>query len=505
MSQISGIKWLSPKYLLIGIIVLAFVVRLYQIHTPLADWHSHRQADTASVAREYVKSGIKLLYPRYHDLSNIQSRQDNPEGYRMVEFPIINGLVATTYPIASFIIGTQIHIWYRFVSILFSLGSLLILYAITKHLYSTNSALITVLVFALLPYNIYYSRSIFPEISMVFFYLLALFAGLKTDQKPKSHWYLVMILSSALALLIKPIAAFFLIPLMVPAINSIKNNKPHHRIWALSVFAMATPLILWRFWISQFPEGIPSSVWLLNSNGIRFRPAWFRWLFYERLAKLILGYTGLALMGLGFGLLFNRSFFQSNSSASSISARFISRLSTIPYSSWFVLAWGLGSLLYLIVFATGNVQHDYYQIPIIPLISLLVGLGLDYLISKPSLLPKIAGIVILTAMLVLSWHQVKGYYQINNWAIVEAGQAVDRIAPRDAKVIAPYLGDTAFLYQTNRSGWPLGHEIDEKIRMGADYYVSTTMDDEANMLKERYQVVAETPLYILIKLPDNKK
>ncbi|KKS90138.1 MAG: hypothetical protein UV66_C0008G0013, partial [Candidatus Woesebacteria bacterium GW2011_GWA1_43_12] len=33
------------------ILVLAFVVRLWRIDAPLADWHSWRQSDTAAVAR----------------------------------------------------------------------------------------------------------------------------------------------------------------------------------------------------------------------------------------------------------------------------------------------------------------------------------------------------------------------------------------------------------------------------------------------------------------------
>ena len=74
---------------------MAFGLRLYRLHYPLLDWHSWRQADTASVTREYVKAKrVDLLQPRYHDLSNIPSGRPNPEGYRMVEFPIINGIIA---------------------------------------------------------------------------------------------------------------------------------------------------------------------------------------------------------------------------------------------------------------------------------------------------------------------------------------------------------------------------------------------------------------------------
>ena len=38
-----GLIWL--------ILVLGLIVRLYKLNTPLADWHSWRQVDTASVAR----------------------------------------------------------------------------------------------------------------------------------------------------------------------------------------------------------------------------------------------------------------------------------------------------------------------------------------------------------------------------------------------------------------------------------------------------------------------
>jgi hypothetical protein len=54
-------------------------------------------------------------------------------------------------------------------------------------------------------------------------------------------------------------------------------------------------------------------------------------------------------------------------------------------------------------------------------------------------------------------------------------------------VIAPYMGDTAFLYQTNRRGWPIGGEIDKKIKAGATYYATTTRDAEFNELKSKYK------------------
>ena len=103
------------------IVLLGLILRLHQLHTPLADWHSFRQADTVSVTREYVKHGIDLLRPRYHDVSNIQSGFDNPMGWRMVEFPLINGLIAALYSPVNSLYSMEIHVFSRIVSIIFSL------------------------------------------------------------------------------------------------------------------------------------------------------------------------------------------------------------------------------------------------------------------------------------------------------------------------------------------------------------------------------------------------
>jgi hypothetical protein len=47
------------------------------------------------------------------------------------------------------------------------------------------------------------------------------------------------------------------------------------------------------------PEGIPVYTWLFNEGNIRFKGAWFYWLFAERISKLILGYWGVFLFLLG--------------------------------------------------------------------------------------------------------------------------------------------------------------------------------------------------------------
>ena len=411
-------------------------LRLYHITYPVADWHSWRQADTAAVARNFLRFGIDPLHPRYDDLSNIQSGKDNPQGWRMVEFPLYQAAGAFLYKTLGLF---SLEVWLRLLTIAASVGTVLII--------GDMAGLLPAFIFAVLPFSVYYGRSILPDPQMVFWALFSLWLL-------KKNKILMAAAAGALALLSKPMAIFLLLPALYMLFKSYKKFILY---WVIAI----VPLVLWRKWITQFPEGIPVSTWLLNGNGIRFKGAWFHWLFAERLGNLILGYWGL-----------------------------------IPFALGITLFWGIGPLLYFIVFASGNVQHDYYQILIIPAVAVFVGKGLR------RLMPWLA-VVSFIFMIAFSWFTVRTYYWINRPEIIEAGKAADAILPHDAKVIASYNGDTTFLYQTGRQGWPLGFDIDKKIAQGATAYVTispTDADGETKDLAARYTVLIRNDKFAIIDL-----
>jgi hypothetical protein len=466
--------WHTHRWLLL-IIVIAFAVRLYRVDNPIADWHSWRQADTASVSVEYVKHGIDLLRPRYHDLSNIPSNKDNPEGYRMVEFPIINAVVAAIVQMT----GADLIVTSRLISISFSIVALSSLFFLVRELSGKRIAYLTALCFALLPYCVYYSRTILPEPIMLGSYCLSFLGFYWWLKRGDYRWAVISWLALVMALLMKPFVAF-----LVPVYVVIAWQKYGWKIWKridLLAFGLSSlvPLYFWRDWIKQFPEGIPASDWLFNSNHIRLRPAWFRWLGWERLTKLMLGYVGIAAFP--FNLL------------------------RIQSDTWVYAAWWLGIALYLIVIATGNVQHDYYQVMTIPIVCITLARGLSILYDllrkkAPHLVAVAIPTLLLLATLFLAWQQVKGYFNVNHWEYVRAGQAADRLLPEDAKIIAPAYGDTQFLYQTNRRGWPIGFEIEDKINKGATHYLTTSDDDESRQLETTYTTLEKGQGYLLLDL-----
>ncbi len=470
-------------YFFLSIIaLLACALRSYHITSPIADWHSWRQADTAAVARNFLQFGIDPLRPRYDDLSNIQSGKDNPEGWRMVEFPLYQTISAF---LARIFVYVPLEVWLRVITIAVSAGTTILVGLIVRQYVDGLSGILAAFVYAILPYSIYYGRTILPDPSMVFWAVTSIWA---TGRGKSLWWVLFGSVAGALALLSKPMAVFLLVPM--PYIIYRQHGFSPRALVRLIIYGCISivPLLLWRRWILQFPEGIPVSDWLLNGNGIRFKGAWFHWLFAQRLGDLILGFWGL--IPFGIGLVVNPA----------------------RKEGWFFRWWALGVLAYLIVFASGNVQHDYYQILIIPIVCVFTAKGLAYLLRGTNGLSRTAGWIVaslcIAAMVGFSWFTIRTYYWINRPEIVEAGKAADILLPKNAKVIASYNGDTTFLYQTRRQGWPLGFDIDKKIAMGATAYVTvspTDADGETRDLAQRYTVLVRNDKFAIIDLTRPKE
>lgn len=481
------------KFSVIIILIVGLLLRLYKVNKPLADWHSHRQVDTASVTQIYATDKFDFFHPRYFDISSTQSGKENPQGFRMVEAPIYN----TISLVVSKIFRLDVVFASRLTSILFSLGSGWIIYLIVTSLTTSHLAgIFSLATFMFLPFNIYYSRTTLPEPTAVFFMLLSLYLFSKN--------ILLSGVALGLSLLVKPYTGLIISPvfaLLIVAQPTKYLTKKH--LILLFVFSLITlaPFGLWRLWISQYPEGIPSSNWLLN-NGvtttfpawfhgynlsflnklIAFRPHWWHWLFQERLGVLILGIFGV--IPLFIGLSYNKKF-----------TRFVT------------LGLLIGIFVYFVVIAQGNIQHDYYQTLIIPSLSIIIGVGYFY-ISQFMFDGYFAKTLAILTIFVLSTYfsldKVRGYYTINNPNLVSSARIANDILPKDGLIIAPNNGDTTLLFHTGHFGWPVEiYDIADKVKMYSPrpiYLLSLNYDKYTNDLMAKYPTISKDSNYIILKL-----
>jgi len=477
------IQLIRKRAIILSMIIIlsaGFGVRLYKISNPLADWHSWRQADTASVSLIYVQRGIDLLQPRYFDISPIQTGYHNPEGYRFVEFPMYNAIhafLAVAIPQISF------EVWGRLVSIFSALITAVALFGFGRRTISSWGGVAAAFFYLFIPFNIYFTRVILPEPMGVMWVSLSLWMFAEYIHSGKKRPLFLSAIAFSLAMLIKPFAIFYTLPMIYMYLRKKKLRKVLRDFPLLIAIDIALiPFLLWRAWMNVPPNlvGIPHFAWAFNGDGIRFRPAFWRWIFGERLGRLILGMWGL--VPFTFGLL-----------AANKKNKVI----------FFAL---LGMFLYVSTIATASVRHDYYQSFAIPVIALCLAQGSIYMWEAKEFGKRISKIILgftVFMMLGMGWYQAREYYIINHYEIVTAGQAADRLLPKDAKVIAPYNGDTAFLYQTKRFGWPVVDRdiMDMVNELGADYYISVNKGDtDTTNFKKRFKTVDESATHIIYDL-----
>lgn len=478
-------KW--ELIILLLLCVGAFVVRLYRVSNPIGDWHSWRQADTSAVSRYFVANGFDLLHPHFDDLSNVPSGTlDNLQGYRFVEFPFYNVLQAGAFLLFKHF---TLEEWGRIMTNLISVVGLVFLFLLSRRHLNATASLLSAFFFAFIPFNIYYNRVILPDPLMVTttlaaLYFFDLYVAAQTTGK-KTLFFFATFLSAAVALLVKPFALIFFLPMLVLAYEKWGLRLLlKWQLYTLTIISLL-PFAAWRIWMLQYPAGIPASDWLFNSNHIRFTGAFFYWIFARRIGELMSGYYLLAPLVLGAAFLVKKRLY------------FYSYL--------------LASFIYLSIVATGNVQHGYYQLPIIPSIAIFMGIGTSFFIHPPkSDISRVASISVLIICVALglsfSWYSVRDFFNINNPNIVVAGQAVDQLTPKNAKVIALYGGDTSFLYYTNRQGWASFEKpLRDMINMGAGYIaiVNPTPNDFSGF-GTQYKVVGSSSAYLILDIVHKK-
>ncbi|OGY08889.1 MAG: hypothetical protein A2700_00135 [Candidatus Blackburnbacteria bacterium RIFCSPHIGHO2_01_FULL_44_64] len=476
----------KKQYLLLFLIlILGLILRLYKIDNPIADWHSWRQADTASVGEIYIKNGIDLLKPRYHDISNIASGIDNPEGWRFVEFPVYNALHAAlykTYP------NFGIDKWGRLTSVFISLISAVFLFLIGRKVLGTVGGLLASFFFVALPFNVFFSRVILPEPMAVLGIVASLWFFLYYIETEKRWSIYLSGVFFGLSLLVKPYTIFYGLAFLYLAYNKykVKGSILNVDLWLFFCLAVS-PFLYWRgwMWMDEYIRGIPHWKWAFNGDKIRFKPSFWWWILEERLGRLILGVWGTVPFAVGL---------------------IAGQKGKYPWLLHILFA---SQIAYVSTVATASVRHDYYQTLTIPAVSLVLAGGCLTLWNLKSFnkhLTRLATAGCVLAGLFFSFYQVKEFYKVNHPEIIIAGAAANKLLPKSAIIIAPYTGDTAFLYQTKRRGFPyIIYPLPEMInRLGAQYYVSVNFDEQTNQVMNEYTILEKTDKYVIVDLQKKK-
>jgi hypothetical protein len=191
----------------LALALLALALRCYHLTAPLLDYHSWRQADTAAIARNYVVNGYRMLYPQV-DWGGLTP------GYVESEFPLYTFTLALLYGIFG------LHEWLgRLLTALAGAGSAAALYGLIQgsalgddrgrdatHSFAPGRNRVAIyagLALALMPFPIYFGRTVMPDTWMLLAATLAIWTFRRWLEYPSTGRYAVALLCGALAPLAK--------------------------------------------------------------------------------------------------------------------------------------------------------------------------------------------------------------------------------------------------------------------------------------------------------------
>jgi len=333
-------------FLLFG---LALSIRLYDLTDLPLDFHPTRQLFSAIKARG--------MY--------FQTRWDLPDWQRTmaiqqwklkvtVEPEIMERLAAFAYRYT----GEQLWVP-RLFSVVFWLTGGIFLYLLARDLASTDGAILALAFYLFAPYGIHASRSFQPDPLMVmlilaFWWLVSRWAASLPTVKKARGWGLALIagLAGGLAIYIKLVAAFFVIGGALGA--------------ALSRIKLQTLLRYPQTWGMAALGVLPGALWALSSGlasgyieqdvNSRFIPSLLAsplfYLQWQNKAAAVSGSLGIALGLLGL------FFFPGRKARGTLAGMWISYLLFGLYFNYHIST------------------HDYYSLPLLPIVSLsLSGLG----------------------------------------------------------------------------------------------------------------------------------
>ncbi len=442
--------WAIPTILFI----ISFTVRLYRINTPPIDVHAWRQAITVAVAKNYILEDANILRPRQNELLPA----DNYERYMFLEFPIYQYSVALLYKLFGF------QNWIpRLVTIFISSVTSIFIYLITLHIFKSKFAgFMSGMLFTLFPVSYFFGRATIPDMTGLMFFTLYVLLLISNRQTKRKSVYTLSSLSLAISIIIKP---YYLIysPLLLMELYALRkifynNIKILFRYIAIYGLIMIAPYVLWvSYYTYFFPEALPKahmySIIGAPSSGYLL---YIRSMLMERFSYTLFTFTGFTLSLIGCVLYFTN----------------LKWGTCINQFRRFMGAWGVLGIMYLLIVTDGNLQHQYYQLPFVPLICIFTTLSLLYITDSIRFYihshrwGRLFGILLLCGLgaatyLYQSYQIFSVWYASDVPYYPELPSITKIISPGDRVVTTGYYRNPTFLDLTHRQGWPINSELVE--------------------------------------------
>lgn len=476
------------------ILPLAFISRLFHITYPVTGWHSWRQSDTASIARNFFESGHNILYPQINWGAS-------GTGFVESEFQLYTFLVSLFYEIFGVhdLIG-------RLLSVCFSVLTVLGIYLLVKKIMDEKTAVWSALIYSILPLNIFYGRAFMPDAFMLMCTVYSVYFFSQWLDKEKGAYFALAWLFTSIAILLKLPTLYIGLPLLYLAYS--KYGLSLFRKASLYVLALLilVPVVLWYYHAHQlFVNGGSSfGIWTYGQDkwgtfALLADLSWYNDIFFKSIAERHLTYAGFILVIWG---LFTKRKFEKE------------KLFDV---------WLIAVLVFIFVAAQAHRAQEYYTLPISIPASVFAGKvlagNLNMFKLRSNLLPKrIAAYfvaVCVALVCVLSYLRVARFYSGESFdaTAITMGKEIQNVSAANDKIITVSGGNPVYLYHAHRFGWaPAPGQIDssyisDRKKEGAkliagekSVFNNDNSADKVDYLLKNFRILRNEEDYFVVKI-----
>ncbi len=356
MTAVGGATILdSNKRILLGLAIAGgLAIRAHGIDSPVFGHHWLRQIDSLAIARNFAEEDINILFPRV-------DWRGASTGYVEAEFQIYTYLIALIYNV----FGTN-SLWAtRSLNMMFYLASTVVLFDFATRMFDHVRALLTVFFYCFSPLAAYFTFSIQPDTLMVLTTLCVLNYFWRWCDHARVSDLCVSAFALSLGILIKPLNVYLGAPLLFLALRYFGwRALKDPRLWAYGLVAL-----------------IPAAAW--------YRHAYQLWVDHgNSLFRAYSDFNQTALWSKEFPRKIISSYERSYSSElvmrgnnfvaaiGGILPLVVGARAAIQSQNGLLLTWTGAFALTMVVFAYQHAAHDYYQLPLVIVASLLMADGI---------------------------------------------------------------------------------------------------------------------------------
>jgi 4-amino-4-deoxy-L-arabinose transferase-like glycosyltransferase len=443
--------------------IVAAVIRLYNIQRPFVGLLPVREFRSAMIARDFYFTHNPEVPAWQQEVAHTSRQRE-----WSLEPPILEMLAAVSYRLMG-----QEALWIpRLYATLFWLIGSFFFWQIARSLFGDETAVFLTAYYLFVPIGVIASKSFQPDTLMMMFYLAALWAILRYDEKPVGRRLLWIMSAAGLAVFVRPLSIF-------------------------AIFAAFTMLMIYRF---------------RTGNS---RP-WFHFILFNIALLLGLAYYGYGLMitdslagqaDITFQphLLLYREFWKgwiytgldAATFAAFIAALLGLALLNSPRLQWLLVGLGSSYFFFGLLFNYHISTHNYYHLQLIPTLALSAGPFIAFLLTSihglnGSWARQVWLGGLLTFFVLLALRQVvQQGYEVPRFENEAVAQEIGELVHHSTQTVylSPYYGrPLEYFGQLSGSYWP----------RAISYELYRRPDERPLTISERLANLSFTPDYFII-------